>query len=316
MILVTGGCGFIGANLLAILTQKHAVRVLDNLSRGNLDYLQGLDFEFVQGDIRDTDVVSQVLQNIDTVIHLAAYGSVVESVADPMENFSINVMGTVNLMQACVKAKVKRFVFASTGGALIGNATPPVNELSLPKPISPYGASKLSIEAYCSAFSASYDFETVCLRFANVYGKYSAHKKGAVTVFIKALLTDKLMTIYGDGSASRDFLAVTDLCQGIAQAVDTQFAQAHTVLHLASNGETTIKALAEMLKTIANKPDHPIEFKPARAGEVDRNFARYDQAKAILGFKPSVELYQGLQQTWQWFANLDQAQLQQQSSDS
>ena len=135
-------------------------------------------------------------------------------ITDPERNFEVNVQGTLNVLRAAVGAGVRRFIFASTGGALIGDATPPVSEQSLPKPISPYGASKLCGEAYCHAFAKSYGLETVCLRFGNVYGPHSAHKKGAVTVFIKALMTGEPIVIYGDGSASRDYVHVEDSAAG------------------------------------------------------------------------------------------------------
>ncbi len=237
---------------------------------------------------------------ISEVVHLAAYGSVVELIAAPEQNFLVNVQGTLNVLRTAQGAKVKRLVFASTGGALIGDAAPPVNENSLPKPISPYGASKLCGEAYCHAFAKSYGLETVCLRFGNVYGPHSAHKKGAVTTFIKALMKSEPIVIYGDGSASRDYVHVEDLCAGIAGALDADLAGGE-VFHLASGRETTVLDLAESLRKVAGKPDHPIEFRPARRGEVARNFASYDKVHAAFGFTPRWKIEDGLASTWEWF---------------
>ena len=249
------------------------------------------------------------------VVHLAAYGSVVESIADPERNFEVNVQGTLNVLRAAVGAGVRRFIFASTGGALIGDATPPVSEQSLPKPISPYGASKLCGEAYCHAFAKSYGLETVCLRFGNVYGPHSAHKKGAVTVFIKALMTGEPIVIYGDGSASRDYVHVEDLCSGIAAALDAPLAGGD-VFHLASGRETSVLELARILRDVAGKPDHPIEFRPARAGEVARNFANYDKARERLDFQPKWKLADGLAATWEWFQQQDESVLNAATTDS
>ena len=160
-VLVTGGCGFIGANLVRILLDKgQQVAIFDNLSKGNRDYIDDLDVTFIEGDIRDAGALGEALAGADRVVHLAAYGSVVESVEDPQTNFEMNVVGTFNVLNQAVKHNIAKLVFSSTGGALIGDAIPPVNEQSLPKPISPYGAGKLCAEAYCHAFSKSYGINT------------------------------------------------------------------------------------------------------------------------------------------------------------
>lgn len=300
-VLVTGGAGFIGANLIRKLSAaQHQVTVFDNLSRGRREYLPTAEM-LVEGDVCDTDGLATAMQGIDTVVHLAAYGSVVESVADPLPNFSINVQGTLSVLEAARRAGVTRLIFASTGGALIGEAAPPVDESSLPKPISPYGASKLCGEGYCHAYAKAYGMHTVTLRFANVYGPFSAHKKGAITKFIKCLLRDEPMPIFGDGSNTRDFLHVDDLCSGISRAIDADVASGE-VFHLASGVETDILSLAKLLGKVAGKPEHACEFRGRRPGEVERNFARYDKANAGLGFAPTVPLEAGLRQTWQWYS--------------
>lgn len=301
-ILVTGGCGFIGANLIRVLMDSsYQVRVLDNLSRGSVENMAQTGVEFLQGDIRNRDLLQKSLKSIDVVIHLAAYGSVVESVDDPRANFDVNVMGTFQLLQECVKSGVKRFIFASTGGALIGNAAPPVNERSLPKPISPYGASKLCCEGYIHAFEESYDIETITLRFANAYGPISAHKMGAVTTFMKSIIQKRPIVIYGDGSASRDFLYVDDLCGGIASVLEKDI-KSPALFHLASGEETCVSDLAYIICEVSGAGDeYDIEYLPARKGEVTRNFASYELAEKILGFRPKTSLRVGLQETWDWF---------------
>ncbi|MCI5178819.1 MAG: NAD-dependent epimerase/dehydratase family protein [Candidatus Electrothrix sp. AW3_4] len=299
-ILVTGGAGFIGANLVRrLLHEGNEVVVIDNLSRGFASYLPS-HVTLMEGDIRDTPFLTENMNNADIVIHLAAYGSVVESVDDPYTNFDINAYGTFSVLDAARQAMVKKVIFASTGGALIGDAEPPVDEKSLPKPISPYGSSKLCGEAYCHSFAKVYGLNTICLRFANVYGPYSAHKKGAVTKFIKCLLKGSDIPIFGDGSASRDFLHVDDLCSGILSAIDVKN-EPGEVYHLASENEVTILSLAKILSDIAGKNKHPISHFDKRPGEVARNFAKYDKAKRELGFEPKIDFKQGLQSTWQWF---------------
>jgi UDP-glucose 4-epimerase len=315
-ILVTGGCGFIGANLVPKLVGKgYRVRVLDNLSRGFLSFIEDLDVEFQQGDIRKSPDMERAAAGMDAVIHLAAYGSVVESLDDPKTNFAINGGGTLITLHAAKEAGVKKFVFASTGGAIIGDADPPVNEDSSPRPKSPYGSSKLTCEAYCHSYARSFGLNTVMLRFANIYGPFSAHKKGAVTAFAKSLIAGEPFVIFGDGSASRDFLHVDDLCAGILAALETELEPA-TILHLATGRETTVLELAELMRKTAGKPDHPIEFKESRAGEVLRNFATYDRASAVLGFQPKTKLEEGLARTWQWFLDQGEQVLQIEASDS
>ncbi len=302
-ILVTGGCGFIGANLVPMLESSgYAVRVLDNLSKGSTDYLEGSTADIRIGDIRDRAAVAAALEGIDAVIHLAAYGSVVESVADPEDNFDVNARGTFVMLDETRKAGISQFIFASTGGALIGNAEPPVDETSLPRPISPYGSSKLCGEAYCSSFAAAYGMSITALRFANVIGLWSWHKKGAVTTFAKAILEDRPIIIYGDGSATRDFLMADDLCDGIRRGLTANL-PGFNVFHLASGREVSVAELARIMCETAGKPDHLIERKDKRAGEVERNFASFESARTSLGFSPAYRLEEALAETWRWMAN-------------
>lgn len=300
-VLLTGGCGFIGANLAPMLRRAgHRVAIFDNLSRGRVEFLDDPSaYELVRADIGDPKALDAACAGKDAVIHLAAYGSVVESVAAPVENFRINVEGTFNVLDAARRAGVARVVFASTGGALIGNAEPPVNERALPRPISPYGASKLAGEGYCCAFAEAYGLSVTALRFANVVGPISWHKKGAVTAFFKAIMNRDPIRIYGDGSATRDFLYVEDLCRGILAGFDAALPR-FNVFHLASGRETSVRELAQIACAVSGVPEHPVVFESRRAGEVERNFATYDLAKARLGFEPSVSLEEGLARTWRW----------------
>lgn len=300
-LLLTGGCGFIGANLAPMLRARgHEVTILDNLSRGRVEFLDDPSaYQIVQADICDGAAVEQAARGQDAVIHLAAYGSVVESVEAPAENFRINVEGTFSVLDAARRAGVQRFVFASTGGALIGSAEPPVDETSVPRPISPYGASKLAGEGYCCAFANAYDMSVTALRFANVVGPISWHKKGAVTAFFKSIMDGRPLRIFGDGSATRDFLDVADLSRGIIAGLEAS-KLGFNVFHLASGRETSVRELAEIARRVAGAPDHPIEFDPKRKGEVERNFATFDRARLVLGFEPTVSIESALQRTWVW----------------
>jgi len=300
-VLVTGGAGFVGATLVRRLVGSgHLVRVLDNYSTGDPSYLDGVDAEVVEGDIRDVRALDAALAGMDAVVHLAAAGSVVTSVADPAANFDVNVVGTFRVLDAARRAGVQRTVQASTGGALIGDAAPPVTEHSLPRPISPYGASKLAGEGYAHAFAAAYGLRTVALRFANAYGPWSDRKTGAMTLFFRAIQAGEPIVIYGDGSASRDYTHVEDISRGIELALERDV-PGGTALHIASGVETTVRELASLCRAAAGAPDHPVEYRPGRAGEVGRNFASYDLARQMLGYAPAVSREDGIRRTWQWF---------------
>jgi UDP-glucose 4-epimerase len=300
-VLVTGGAGFVGATLVRRLAAAgHPVRVLDNCTTGDPAHLDGVSAELVRGDIRDVQALDAALDGIRGVVHLAAAGSVVDSVTDPVANFEANVLGTFRVLDAARRAGVTRIVQASTGGALVGNAEPPVTERTLPKPISPYGASKLAGEGYAHAFAKAYGLGTVALRFANVYGPWSARKKGAITTFFRAIHKGEPMAIYGDGSSSRDYIHVEDIARAIELAL-TRDVPGGTVLHIASGVETPVAQLARLCAAAAGAPGHPVEHRPPRPGEVDRNFASYQLASEVLGYQPTITREDGLASTWTWF---------------
>ena len=301
-VLVTGGAGFVGATLVRQLVERgHRVRVFDNYSTGDAAHLTGVDAEQVEGDIRDEAAIGAATAGMDTVVHLAAAGSVVKSVEDPVTNFDVNVLGTFRVLNAARLAGVERVVQASTGGALIGDATPPVNEQSLPKPISPYGASKLAGEGYAHAFAKAYELRTIALRFANVYGPWSERKQGAVNMFFRAIHDGDPILIYGDGTSSRDYIHVDDISTALRLALEHPDVPGGTVLHAASGVETTISDLARLCSEAAGLPDHPVEYRPTRPGEVNRNFATYDLAKQVLGYSPTITREEGIAITWKWF---------------
>ena len=301
-ILVTGGAGFVGATLVRRLVARgYRVRVLDNLSTGDAAHLSGVDADLVRGDIRDAGTLDDAVAGCDAIIHLAAAGSVVGSVADPAANFEANVAGTFRVLDAARRNEVPRVVLASTGGALIGDATPPVDERSLPKPLSPYGASKLAGEGYAHAFAKAYGVRTVAVRFGNVYGPWCARKRGVLNVFFGALRSGEPLVIYGDGSASRDYVHVrTSPPRSSSPWRTPAFPAARCCTpprawRPRSPRSPTCAAVA------AGRPGHPVEYRPARPGEVGRNFASYDLARRLLGYSPTVRIEDGIPLLWQWF---------------
>jgi UDP-glucose 4-epimerase len=301
-ILVTGGAGFVGATLVRRLAASgYGVRVLDNLSTGDAAHLSGVDADLVKGDIRDADELDDAVAGCDAIIHLAAAGSVVGSVTDPHPNFEANVVGTFRVLDAARRNEVPRVVQASTGGALIGDAAPPVDERSLPRPLSPYGASKLACEGYAHAFAKTYGVRTVAVRFGNVYGPWCARKRGVLNAFFTALRDGQPLVIYGDGTSSRDYVHVSDIAAALQLALEDPDVPGGTVLHAASGVETTVTALADLCRRAAGRPGHPVEDRPARPGEVGRNFASYELARRLLGYSPTVRIEDGIPRLWRWF---------------
>ena len=305
-LLITGGYGFIGTNLILKLKNNYQLRILDNLSHGYLNYLDksDSDIDFIKGDITNPADINKSLRDIDIVLHLAASGSVIDSVKNPEINFQNNVIGTFNLLNEMRKLNIKKLIFASTGGALIGNAPLPVDEESLPSPISPYGSSKLCAEAYFSSFASSYFMDITALRFANIIGPFSYHKKGAVTAFMKLIMSNMDLKIYGDGSSTRDYLYVDDLCCGIISALESKFNLGFKKYHLSSGHETSIIDLAnKIIKYSPYNYNGKIIFEDKRMGEVERNFSNFDKSRLHLNFEPKFTIDLAITKTWQWYVN-------------
>jgi UDP-glucose 4-epimerase len=276
------------------------LRVLDNLSMGNASDIDTDRIELIEGDLRDPDAVERAVAGVDAVVHLAAHTRVIDSMEDPEENFHVNVRGTFDLLQAARAHQVGRLVFASTGGAIIGEVTPPVHEEMLAKPISPYGASKLAGEAYLSAFAGAYGLTTVSLRFSNVYGPYSYHKGSVVAKYFKNILNGKDLTVFGDGTQTRDFVYVGDIARAISTAVHAEVS-GFEVFNLGSGVETSVNSLIELIRDVVGEAMPRVRYAEARRGEIYRNYTKIDKAGAGLGFEPSVDLSEGLKRTWEWF---------------
>jgi UDP-glucose 4-epimerase len=299
-ILITGGCGFIGTNVAKYLYSKgYKIRILDNLSVGKKEKLTSAGLppstvELVIGDVRDRDTVERAMCNIKAVVHLAAHTSVVESLDNPEETWHINVAGTVNLLEVCRLKGVQTFIFASSN-AVLGEQAAPVDETKIPKPISPYGASKLAGEALCTAYYHSFALNTVSLRFANCYGPYSEDKPTVITKFINWARQDKPLIIYGNGSQTRDFIHVDDVCQSIHLCLAAVDSVAGETFQIGSGVETSINRLVEIIQEIMGKK-LPTINKPRLRGEIERNYSNITKARRILGFEPKINLKKGLEE--------------------
>jgi len=307
-ILITGSLGFIATNLIIKLSQKNKyslVGVDSGISQSCNKIFTSKLCNHNLIDLNNKNKLCILLKDVDLVIHLAANGNVIESIENPLLNFQSNVICTLNLLECMREMNVKKLIFSSTGGALIGNCNPPVNELSFPKPISPYGASKLACEGYISSYAESFGIKSTILRFSNVYGTYSLHKKGVINKWIDCALNNTSITIYGDGQSSRDYIHVKDLCDGINLAIEyleKKNIEKNNIFHLANNQETTLKDLFNLLSKISSK-QLKVNYLPSRKGEVIRNFADIKKAKFILGFEPIISLEEGLKNLYEWIAD-------------
>ena len=325
--LVTGGCGFLGTSLIRSLLEdgQNAVRVVDNLAVGNREDLGAAcrfvetkaedigempdatgstPVELVVGDILDAELALKAAQGMDVIVHLAANTGVAPSVEDPRADCLANVIGTFNYLEAARHAGVGRFVSASSGAA-VGEVDPPMHEEVSPHPVSPYGASKLAGEGYCSAYFQTFGVETVALRFGNVYGPLSGHKNSAVARFIKRAAGGEVIEIYGDGTQTRDFIYIGDLVRAVKLAA-TVSEVGGEVFQIATSSETTVLELIDkLLPVLAETGVKDVEVRKTdpRQGDVQRNFADTSKAARMLGWKAEVGLDEGLRNTVEWFMN-------------
>lgn len=305
-ILVTGGCGFIGSNLIAYLLDNNLaqVRVLDNQFLGKREYISDLEVEFIEGDIRNISDVKQAMTGVDGVVHLAADTRVIDSIENPTHNFETNVVGTFNVLKVAQDLDIQSLVNASTAGAILGDVKPPVHEEFLPKPIAPYGASKLATEGYCSAFAGAYNLNVVSVRFTNVYGERSYHKGSVVAHFFKRIVSGQNLTIYGDGSQLRDYIYVKDLCHGIYQCLMQSSRLRGEVFQLGTGIPTSVNQLVQLMReTVGEKYRFSVDYDGFRQGEIKEVYTDISKSRKMLGFEPKTDLKEGLQETWQWFLN-------------
>lgn len=317
--LITGGCGFIGTSLIGRIlsdTPEANIRVLDNLSVGKQSDLERVcrftecaptgfsKFTGVQlfvADIRDTVACHSAVIDIDCIVHLAGNTGVGPSVEAPRLDMESNVVGVFNMLEAARMHNVNRFVFASSG-APAGIVEPPIHEEMAPHPVSPYGASKLAGEGYCSAYFHSYGINTVSLRFGNVYGPGSGHKTSVVAKFIKSALDGEVCEVYGDGNQTRDFIYIDDLVDAVIKA--SQLGRGGEIFQIATSSETTLNELIELLEKVfgENGLAAPrIEYGARRVGDVKRNFSDTSKAREILGWTAIHNLEEGLSRTLDYF---------------
>ncbi|MDD5005893.1 MAG: SDR family oxidoreductase [Candidatus Omnitrophica bacterium] len=305
--LVTGGAGFIGSHIAErLLREGSSVKVLDNFSSGRKENLKfakaNKNFQLIKGDIRDYKVCLRATKDIDCVFHQAALRSVPKSMNDPYSYNDVNINGTLNLLKASLKNRIKRFVFASSSSIYGETDIFPEREDSLPLLISPYALSKLAGEYYCKIFSVNYKLETVSLRYFNVYGpRQSLDDEYSVVIpkFINAMMNNRQPPIHGDGKQSRDFTYIDNVVDANILAATRQNIKCD-VFNIANNKDHTILELVEILNKIMGKSIKPA-FTPLRAGDVLRTFADISKAEKELGYRPKIDFETGLRLTVDWF---------------
>ncbi len=303
--LVTGGGGFVGANIVqALLERGQRVRVLDNFATGRRQNLAGFEtnIDLIEGDIRNPEVAARAVAGVDYVLHQAALGSVPRSVQDPITSNDVNVNGTLNLLWAAKQAGVKRFVTASSSSVYGNTPQLPKEESMTPNPISPYAVSKLACERYTVSFHAIYGLPTVALRYFNVFGpKQDPLSQYAAVIprFITAIKKGEAPIVYGDGEQSRDFTFIENVVQANLLACTAPDAPGQ-FMNIACGDRYSLNTLLQLMAEIMGKEVRPI-YDAERSGDVKHSLASIARAKKVLGFTPTVDFRDGLKRTVAWF---------------
>lgn len=310
-VLVTGGAGFIGSNLVHRLLNDDriaAVKVLDNLITGRFANISAFKdhskFEFIEGDIRNYTTCLRVAEGIDLISHQAALGSVPRSVKDPLTTHEVNATGTLNVFNAARENKIKRVVYAASSSTYGDHPGLPKVEDRIGSPISPYGVTKLVNELYAKVFAELYHMEFIGLRYFNVYGPHqnpAGPYAAVIPLFIESILEDNSPVINGAGDTSRDFTFVEDVVQANLLAMFTENSSAvNQVYNIAKGEQTTLNELFETLKKISGKNIKVIHG-PERSGDIKHSLADISKAKKLLGYNPTTSPAEGLRKTFDWY---------------
>lgn len=303
-ILVTGGAGFIGSNIVdELIEKKHKVVIVDNLATGNIKNINK-KAKFYKVSVCDKKKIDDIFkkEKIDVVIHHAAQLDVRKSVEDPCFDADVNIKGALNILEACKNTKVKKIIFASSGGTIYGECgSKAPDEKAFANPLSPYGVAKLSVEHYIKAYSALYGLKYTILRYANVYGPRQDvnGEAGVVAIFIGKMSKNEDVFIFGDGKQLRDYVYVKDV---VSANIKSLTKGNNEVINIGTNKTTSVTKLATELSKIMNYKKKPV-FKPKRNGELFKSFLNISKAKKVLNWKPNITVSQGLKDTVDFFRN-------------
>ncbi|HMS29609.1 MAG TPA: NAD-dependent epimerase/dehydratase family protein [Saprospiraceae bacterium] len=319
-VLVTGGSGFIGSNLVEVLLDHgYNVRILDNFSSGSRDNISEFnhipEFEIMEGDIRDLHCCLQAIKDVDSVIHLAALGSVPRSISEPINSNENNVSGTLNMLVAARDSKIRRFVCASSS-SVYGNSSQfgaqPVQkkETDFPAPVSPYAITKYALELYARQFYHLYGLPTIALRFFNVFGKKQnpfSQYAAVIPIFIHQLLRGESPTIFGDGSTSRDFTHVDNVTKACVQCLTAPREAFGQVFNVACGDSITLSQLYDAIRTELGSNIKP-QYASERQGDIKFSMADIQKARDILAYNPELSFEQGIKKTVRWYVHQTQIQ--------
>ena len=307
-LLITGGAGFIGSNLARRAVADPRVRrvvVLDDLSTGARENLAGLDVEFVEGSVTDTTALDRAVAGVDCVVHLAALASVPASIDDPLRCHEVNATGTLLLLEACRRHGVQHVAAASSSAVYGANPAALKHEREWVRPLSPYAVSKLATEQYLMAYQTCYDLRTVAFRFFNVYGpgQPAGHVYAAVIpLFVDALLDGRPLTVFGDGTQTRDFIFVGTVCEILLDSALRNLGHPEPV-NVALNTETSLLELIEEIREVSGTSPQ-VEFRPPRAGDILHSRADDSRLRELFPSLSPVPLADGLRQTIDWARSL------------
>ncbi len=299
--LVTGGAGFIGSHIVERLVQGGAqVRVVDNLSTGRIERLGHLlsAIEFIEGDLANEATANEVVDGMDSVLHQAAIPSVQRSLSDPVATNRSNVVGTLNLLESCRRAGVRRFVYAASSSAYGNTEVLPKREDMVPNPMSPYALQKYVGERYCKLYYELYGLETISLRYFNVFGPGqdpSSEYSAVIPKFINCLLNNRPITIYGDGEQSRDFTFVENVVQANMLALNAAAAGGE-MCNVGCGERISLNRLVVLLETEIGRKARVIRVEP-RLGDVRHSLADVDRARAVFNYQPKIGVEEGLRRT-------------------
>ena len=296
---MTGGAGFIGSNVAQLVQQTTGARVivLDNLSSGYRDNLEGFPVEFIEGDVCDAAAVRTAIDGCDTVFHLAASVGNKRSIDHPVRDAEVNVLGTLRVLEASRHGGVRKIVYSSSAGIFGELKTPPIREDHPIDPDTPYGATKLAGEKLCLAYAKLYPIEAVCLRYFNVYGvnqRYDAYGN-VIPIFAHRVLNGESIVIFGDGEQTRDFVNVRDVARANLRAALTTGLSG--TFNIASGTRITINRLAEL---VTRGTPTALQYAAPRKGDVRHSLADISAAQAAFGYEPSVDLEDGLREYMEW----------------
>lgn len=308
-VLITGGAGFIGSNLAdAFLADRHQVRILDDLSTGFADNVPD-EAELIEGSVADADVVAKAVTGVELVIHLAAHRAVLRSVQDPLTTDTANTHGTLTVLKSGLDAGVRRVVYASSSSVYGLDPPMPTPETAPPRPLSPYGVTKLAGEHYCRVFAELYGMETVSFRYFNVFGprqRPDSAYAAVIPLFIEALRQGEQPMIHGDGLQSRAFTFIDDVVTAnLMAAAAPAHACAGQVYNIAGEESYSLLDLLEVLGRILDVTPTPRHVDP-RPGDIRNSRADVKSARTTLGFEPRVGFEEGLRRAVGWFSGVKQ----------